>query len=459
MYSIELRKDGAHWAGRIEKTTMSELHAASTNRPLRGVIRVPADKSISHRAAILGTLAEGDVRVENFLDSATTRATLNCMRLLGAEIEQPSPSTLVIHGRGLHSLREPRDILFCAGSGTTLRLLAGLCAGQDFLSVLDGTPALKRRPMARIIEPLRAMGASILARDGGRFPPLAIRGNMPLRGIEYNMSVASAQVKSALLLAGLFANEQTTIHEPAPSRDHTERMLRGLGVSVEHLSPRVLRLHPPSSSFRFPPSDFRVPADFSSAAFFVVAALLVPGSEMCLEGVGLNPTRTGLLDALERMGAKIRVEKQSEWDGEPMGDLVLGAQELVGTDVNGEEIPRMIDEFPIFAIAATQARGETRVRDAAELRAKESDRISSLTEELRKMGAQIEPHPDGFTIAGPSRLRGARVSAHADHRLAMSLAVAALVAEGETTIEGWECVGDSFPNFAEFLAGLCQRTP
>lgn len=435
---------------------MTDIHLGPATRPLKGVIRVPADKSISHRGAILGALAEGVVRVENFLDSATTGATLDCMRMLGAEIEQPGPSTLIIHGRGLHSLREPADVLFCEGSGTTMRLLAGVCAGQDFLSVLDGTAALKRRPMARIIEPLRAMGAAIMARDGDRLPPLAIHGKSPLHGIDYQMPIASAQVKSALLVAGLYADGPTIIREPAPSRDHTERMLSALGVSVERLSPNEVRLTPPSSTFRLPPSPFRLPSDFSSAAFFIVAALLVAGSQICIEAVGLNPTRTGLLDVIARMGGKCKLENQIDKNGEPAGDLVVSSGELKGTVVGGAEIPRMIDEFPVFAIAATQASGETHVRDAAELRAKESDRISSLTEELRRMGAQIEPHVDGFTIAGPTRLRGARVNAHSDHRLAMSLAVAALVAEGETVIEGWECVGDSFPNFAQVLSDLGQ---
>ncbi len=349
------------------------------------------------------------------------------------------------------SLREPKDILFCAGSGTTMRLLAGLCAGQDFLSILDGTPALKRRPMGRVVEPLRAMGATIMARAGDRLPPLAVRGASPLRGIDYTLPVASAQVKSALLLAGLFANSPTTLYQPAPSRDHTERMLRAFGVNVEISSKSGLVLSP-TSNLQPPNSNLQIPNDFSSAAFFIAAALLVPGSEICLERVGLNPTRTGLLDALTRMGATIKIENLGEENDEPIGDLVVRAEELGGTEVGGDEIPRMIDEFPIFAICATQARGETRVREAAELRVKESDRIASLTAELRKMGAQIEPHADGFAIAGPARLRGARVDAHADHRLAMSLAVAGLLAEGETIVQGWECVADSFPDFEQTLS-------
>lgn len=438
---------------------MSEHQFSPANQSLRGAIRVPADKSITHRAIILGALADGDVRVENFLDSATTRATLDCMRMLSADIEQQDSGTLVVHGRGRNSLREPNDILFCKGSGTTMRLLAGLCAGQGFFSILDGTPALKRRPMARVIDPLRAMGATITARDGDRFPPLAIRGRSPLHGIDYTMPVASAQVKSALLLAGLFADTPTTIHEPAPSRDHTERMLLAMGADIEIPNSQFgIRVNP-GARLGIANWELRIPGDFSSAAFLMVAALIVPGSEINLEHVGLNPTRTGLLDALTRMGAVVKIENRSEENGELVGDLVVKAEGLAGTDVGGGEIPRMIDEFPIFAIAATQARGATRVRDAAELHAKESDRISALTEELRKMGAQIEPHPDGFTIAGPSRLHGARVQAHADHRLAMSLAVAALIAEGETIVEGWECVGDSFPDFASLVLAACQDSP
>ncbi len=443
---------------------MSELCISPATEPLRGTVRVPADKSISHRAVILGALADGDTRIENWLQSETTRATANCLRALGAEIKGSGPNTLVVYGRGLHSLREPKDILFCAGSGTTMRLLAGLCAGQDFLSILDGTPALKRRPMGRVVEPLRAMGATIMAREGDRFPPLAVRGASRLHGIDYTLPVASAQVKSALLLAGLFADAPTILHEPATSRDHTERMLRAFGVEVEFSTKSGLvlcsssklqapsaKLQAPNSKLQAPNSKFQIPNDFSSAAFFIAAALLVPGSEICLERVGLNPTRTGLLDALARMGATITIENRREENDEPVGDLVVRAEELIGTEVGGDEIPRMIDEFPIFAIAATRARGETRVRDASELRVKESDRIASLTTELRRMGAQIEPHADGFTIAGPARLRGARVDAHGDHRLAMSLAVAGLIAEGETIVQGWECVADSFPDFEQAL--------
>ncbi len=427
-----------------------EINLTSVTQPLRGAIRVPADKSISHRAAILSVLADGDTRVENFLESETTRATLNCLRQLGAEVEEPSPNVLSIHGRGLHSLREPNDLLFCAGSGTTMRLLAGLCAGQNFLSILDGTVALKRRPMARVVEPLRQMGATIFARDDGRLPPLAIRGGN-LHGIEYDMPIASAQVKSAILLAGLFAESPTTVREPSHSRDHTERLLRAFGARIENRKPKIENCLHPTSSLKSP-NSISIPSDFSSAAFFIVAALLIPHSEICIERVGINPTRIGLLDALERMGARIKAENAREESGEPVADLVVcSGDELRAPIVSGAEVPRMIDEFPIFAVAATQARGETIVKDAQELRVKESDRIGTLAQELRKMGARIEEREDGFAIDGATKLRGARVSAHSDHRLAMALAVAGLIAHGETVIEGWECVADSFPNFERAL--------
>lgn len=428
---------------------MSEFSITPTANPLRGTVRVPADKSITHRALMLTPLLNGETRIENFLDSETTRATLNCMRAMGADIIEHDATTLIVHGRGLHSLQEPRDVLWCLGSGTTIRLLAGICAGQHFLSVLDGTPALKRRPMGRIVEPLKQMGATILARDNDRFPPLVFRGGN-LRGIEYALPVASAQVKSAILLAGLFADSPTTVHEPAPSRDHTERMLRAFRVPVENLSATTVRIEP-KSKIENQKSKIEIPSDFSSAAFFLVAALLVKNSQLILENVGLNDGRTGLLDALTRMGAEFRIENQREENGEPIGEIVVSSAELRATEVGGGDVPRMIDEFPIFAVAATQAHGETRVRDAQELRVKESDRVATVAQELRKMGAQIEEQEDGFVILGPTKLRGARVNAHNDHRLAMSLAVAGLIAESETIIEGWKCVADSFPNFSEML--------
>lgn len=428
---------------------MTRFSISRSNTPLRGALAVPADKSISHRAAIIASLADGATRIENFLPSTTTHATLDCLRALGVELAQLNATTLLVRGHGLRSLREPSNILFCQGSGTTMRLLAGLCAGQNFVSILDGTPALQRRPMARVIEPLSAMGATILARANNQLPPLAIRGGN-LHGIAYTLNVASAQVKSAILLAGLFADSPTTVREPSLSRDHTERMLQACGVELQ-MADGALRI-PPIVEFQIPNSTFQIPGDFSSAAFFIVAALLVPQSELCLANVGVNPTRTGLLDALTHMGARIVIENERIINGEPVGDVIVSACDaLHGIEIGGELIPRMIDEFPILAIAATQAHGETMVREAHELRVKESDRIAALAHELRALGAQIEERADGFVIAGPTPLHGARVSAHHDHRLAMALAIAGLIARGETVIEGWDCVADSFPNFAEIL--------
>ncbi len=431
---------------------MTDFRIAPATRPLSGSVQCPADKSISHRAVILATLAEGDTRIENFLQSGTTAATRQCLCTLGADIEQAEAGVLVVHGRGLHSLREPSDVLFCQGSGTTLRLLAGACAGQDFLSILDGTPTLKRRPMGRIVDPLRSMGATVLARAGGTLAPLAVRGGN-LHATEHALAVASAQVKSALLLAALYADGPTTVREPGPSRDHTERMLRACGVELAREG-SAIRISP-AARLVIPNSVIRIPADFSSAAFLLIAALIIPGSALFLESVGVNPTRTGLLDVLHEMGARIALEERREEYGEPAADLVVSACEsLRGATIAGDGIPRMIDEFPILAVAATQAQGETIVRDAQELRAKESDRIATLVGELRRMGARIEERADGFVVDGPTRLRGARVRAHNDHRLAMSLAVAALAATGETIIEGWECVADSFPSFAQILGGI-----
>lgn len=432
---------------------MSELNFFTAIRPLRGTLVVPADKSISHRAAIFAALAEGATRIENFLPSETTHATLDCLRAMGAEIEQRTATTLVIRGNGLRGLREPSDVMFCKGSGTTIRLLSGLCAGQNFLSILDGTLALKRRPMARVAEPLRAMGATILARDDGKLPPLVIRGGN-LHGIEYTMNVASAQVKSAILLAALFADSPTTVREPSLSRDHTERMLHGCGAQIKILDSKFEIQLAPATELRIPNSELRIANDFSSAAFFIVAALIVAKSELRIENVGVNATRIGMLDALARMGAQIKLENERDESGEPVADVIVRASELRGTTVGGDEVPRMIDEFPIFAIAATQVNGETLVRDARELRVKESDRIATLAQEIRKMGAQIEEREDGFLIQGPTPLHGARVHAHNDHRLAMSLAVASLVARGETIIENWESVADSFPNFETVLAQI-----
>jgi 3-phosphoshikimate 1-carboxyvinyltransferase len=416
---------------------------------LKGRIHVPGDKSISHRALILGGIADGVSRVHNFLPSADCVATMRVMRALGVEIEEQTPTTLVVHGRELHGLQEPDDVLDCGRSGTSMRLLAGLLAGQPFLSVLTGDEQLRRRPMGRIVEPLGRMGTTVLGRDGGKRPPLAIRGGN-LQGIDYTLPVASAQVKSALLLAALYANGPTTLSVPGPARDHTERLLLAMGGSLGGTD-RELQVEP---AVRLRAVDVAVPGDMSSAAFLLVAATLVPGSEITVEAVGVNPTRTGLLDVLEAMRANVTLLAERTVSGEPVADVAVRSAELRGVEVGGTLIVRAIDEFPILAVAATQARGETIVRDASELRVKETDRIATTVEELRRMGAEIEARPDGFAVRGPTPLRGTEVHSHGDHRLGMALAVAGLIASGETLVRSADCIADSFPGFAATLARM-----
>lgn len=415
---------------------------------------MPGDKSISHRALLLGGIAEGATRVKNFLPAADCLATLRCAQDLGIGVACIDETTLVVHGRGLHGLQEPDDVLDCAGSATTMRLLCGILAGQPFYSVLTGNASLRSRPMARIVYPLRQMGATILGRNDDRLPPLSICGRR-LRGIHYALPVASAQVKSAILLAGLYAESPTSVHEPDPARDHTERMLRAQGAKIKVQGNGITLA--PSDGLKA--MDITIPGDISSAAFLMAAACLVPRSEIVIEGVGVNPTRTGFLEALRAMGADIVVENRQERGGEPMADIVVRKSPglnpgLRGIEVGGELVPRMIDEFPILAVAATQAEGETVVRDAAELRVKETDRIAALVAELRKMGARIEERPDGFVVEGPTSLRGTHVNSHGDHRLAMSLIIAGLLAEGETIVEGTECIEDSFLGFEGVLTAL-----
>ncbi len=414
--------------------------------PLRGEVRVPGDKSISHRALLLGALADGNSEITGFLRCNDTLATLDCIRRLGVEVEIRDPTSLVVHGRGLRGLRAPSSPLDCVRSGTAIRLLTGILAGQPFTSVLTGDAQLRRRPMARVVEPLTGMGAEIETTDG--HAPLVVHGR-PLHGIEYRMPIASAQVKSALLLAGLYADSPTTVHQPGPARDHTERMLAAMGAEITTAGDAVT-IAPSALS----PVPIPVPGDFSSAAFPLVAALLVPGSRITLRGVGINPTRTGLLDVLSTMGAEIEVREFHREGNEPVADLRVRAAGLRGAEIGGETVVRMIDEFPILAVAATQAAGTTVVRDAGELRVKETDRIAAVVEELRRLGAEIEPRPDGFIVHGPTRLHGAAVSSHGDHRLGMALAVAGLIADGVTEIDDIACADDSFPGFVGLMRSL-----
>ena len=419
---------------------------------LRGRVRVPGDKSISHRAVLLGAIAQGDSCIRGVLRGGDCLATIGCIRGLGVTVDEPDGDTLVVRGRGLDGLQEPSNPLDCRSSGTTMRLLAGLVAGAGVMTVLSGSGQLNRRPMARVAEPLRRMGATVLGRQGGRLPPLAVQGGR-LHGIDYALPVASAQVKSAIVLAGLYTPELTVVHEHPQgiSRDHTERMLRAMGAPIHSLGARVLSERP---THPLQPLDLEIPADMSSAAFLMVAALLTPGSRVELAAVTLNPTRTGLYDVLTAMGGQLTVENAHEVAGEPVGDVVVAHAPLRGTTAAGEAVVRGIDELPILAVAATQAHGTTVVRDAAELRVKETDRIATVVEELRKLGAQIEARPDGFIVEGPTALRGCTVDSHGDHRLAMALIVAGLVADGETVVRDTDCISDSFPGFERLLVRL-----
>lgn len=409
---------------------------------LKGELTLPGDKSITHRAIILGSLTDGVTEITGALRSHDCRDTAKAFRSMGVAIEETDDGRLQIQGVGLYGLKEPAEVLDLGNSGTTMRLLAGVLAAQPFFSVLTGDQYLRARPMARVVMPLRSMGATILGRAGGNLPPLAIKGTR-LQAIDYVSPVASAQIKSAILLAGLFTDGETTVTEPSLSRDHTERMFEAIGIPIHRngLSVRVDGIK------KISPFQMAIPGDFSAAAFFLVAALVLPGSELTLREVGINPTRTGLLDALQSMGAVIEVSRQRIVCGEPVADLHVRSQALHGTEIAGALIPRMVDEIPVFAVAAALAAGPTTIRDAAELRIKEVDRIAAIVKELHGFGVQIEQRPDGVIIQGGASLSGCQCDSWGDHRMAMALAVAALAAEGSTTISDPFCVSSSFPDF------------
>lgn len=413
------------------------------------VLRVPGDKSISHRAVMFGAIADGTTRIENFLPGEDCHHTIECFRRLGVEIEQESSTTLTVHGKGWRGLREPNQCLDVGNSGTTIRLLLGILAGSPFFSTVHGDASIARRPMDRVVEPLRRMGARIDGRDGGRFAPLAVRGG-ELRGIEHHSPVASAQVKSCLLLAGLRAEGWTRVKEPHPSRDHTERMLKDFGAELS-LEEGTVSVKGGQSLSGL---HVRVPGDISSAAFLFAAALLVPGSRVTVRDVGINPTRTGILDVFRSMGAEVIVTPTAQWCGEPVGDVTVTGGSLRGVEVGGDMIPRLIDEIPVLAVVATQAEGRTVIRDAAELKVKESNRIATVAEELRKLGAYVEETADGLIIEGRTSLKGALLDSHGDHRIGMAMAVAGLASEGEVRVKGAEAIAVSFPNFAEILKEL-----
>jgi len=417
-------------------------------RHFRGRFTLPGDKSISHRAAILGAMAEGRTRVRNYSSAVDCVSTLACLRALGVPISRDG-TEVTIDGGGLDSWRAPASVLDAENSGSTIRMLAGALAGRPFRSVLTGDESLRRRPLERVAAPLRAMGANVRTTDGK--PPMTIDGGR-LRGLTHDLPVASAQVKTAVLLAGLQADGSTTVREPAPSRDHTERMLPAFGVSVERegLAATV------RGGARLRGTDVVVPGDASSAAFLVVAALVLPDSEVCLEGVLLSPTRTAFIEVLRAMGGHVEARLETRAP-EPIGSIVASSSRLHGTTVDPALVPSLVDEVPALAVAAACAQGTFTITGAGELRVKESDRIAALAEGLAALGARVRERPDGLVVEGGPGLRGARVRSHGDHRIAMSLSVAALAAEGITEIEGAECVAVSFPEFYALLEKATGR--
>ncbi len=437
---------------------MKTLRVYPQTEPLRGAVTVPGDKSISHRAVILGALADGASTVRGWLPAGDTRATLDAMRAMGVVVEAEALSqqrwNLRIKGRGVDGLQEPTAALDCRNAGTCLRLLAGVLAGQRFASTLDGSEQLRRRPMGRIVDPLRQMGARIRSEDGKA--PLAIRP-ATLHGITYRMPVASAQVKSAILLAGLYAEDDTRVYQPGPARDHTERLLQAMGARLTVEGNWITLSRAEAGERHLAPLDLTVPGDISSAAFPLVAATLIPHSDVTVKNAGLNETRTGLLALLQEMGATLTTANEGTTAGEPAGDLTVRFDELHGAAAGGEVVVRAIDEFPIWAVAATQAAGTSTLHDAAELRVKEVDRISVLAGELRRMGAALKEREDGFTVEGAIRLQGAVVDSHGDHRLGMALAIAGLAAAGPTDVRDAGCIADSFPGFVETMQALGAR--
>ena len=421
---------------------------------LQGRIRVPGDKSISHRALMLGAIAEGETQIQGLLLGEDPRSTAACFRALGAEISDLNTELVTVKGIGLGNFQEPINVLDAGNSGTTMRLMLGLLASHPgrFFTV-TGDSSLRSRPMSRVVKPLQQMGAQIWGRKGNTLAPLAIQGQA-LQPIHYHSPIASAQVKSCILLAGLNTEGQTTVTEPALSRDHSERMLRAYGAE--------LSIDPDTNSVtitggaKLYGQTVIVPGDISSAAFWLVAGAIVPGSDLVVENVGVNPTRTGILEALELMGADIQLENQREVAGEPVADIRVRSGGLKSCTIAGDIIPRLIDEIPILAVAAAFAEGTTIIRDAEELRVKESDRITVMAQQLNKMGAKITELPDGMEITGGTPLVGAEVDSHTDHRIAMSLAIAALNAIGTTTIHRAEAAAISYPNFTNTLREICQ---
>jgi 3-phosphoshikimate 1-carboxyvinyltransferase len=416
---------------------------------LRGELTVPGDKSISHRALMLGAIAAGDTTIKNFLNTGDCLSTAGVLAKLGVRIDGIGGDVVVVHGRGRRGLKQPTSVLDAGNSATTARLMTGLLAGQDFSSVITGDDSLRTRPMGRVVEPLKKMGAKIKGKERGNKLPLTVTGNN-LKGITYNTPVASAQIKSALLLAGLYAAGQTTVAEPYPSRDHTERMLEVMGAHVK-ISDEGVTV---TGANELKSTAIDVPGDISSAAFFIVAALVTPSSAITIRQVGMNTGRIGLLDVLKDMGAGITYGSMTMKNKEPRADIIVTSRALRGAVVKAATVPRLVDEIPILAVAATQATGKTVIKGAAELRVKESDRLSAITANLRAMGAKIRETEDGLVITGPTPLKGAPVKTHGDHRMAMAMIVAGLIAEGETVIDDDTCINVSFPGFERMLTSV-----
>ena len=425
-----------------------ELVLEKVNK-LKGNIFVPGDKSISHRSLILGSISQGETRVYNLLNSLDCLRTLECMQSLGVKIELDEDSSVNIEGKGLYGLKEPKDILDVGNSGTTIRLLAGLLSGQDFYSVLNGDDSIRKRPMKRVVEPLRLMGADIWGRKDGQFAPLSIRGNK-LNPLHYTLPIPSAQIKSAIMLASLYAVGETVINEPIRCRDHTERMLEIMQADLKISTPEIKVM----GRKELRGTDIFIPGDISSAAYFIAAAGMLKDSQIIIKQVGVNPTRTGIIEILKKMGTKIDILNYQIKSNEPQADLMIEYSKLKGVEIKKENVPFLIDELPLIAVSATQAQGKTVVSGAKELRVKETDRIKAIVSELKKMGADIEEREDGFTVNGPTRLQGAVCESYNDHRIAMSLAVAALLAEGKTIIKNSECIDISFPGFEKTLQNL-----
>lgn len=418
---------------------------------LKGEITIPGDKSISHRAIMLGSLAEGITEISNFLQGADCLSTMECFRNMGVDIENKD-GLVTIHGNGLHGLKQPKDTLDVGNSGTTTRLMSGILAAQNFTCTLNGDASIQKRPMGRIITPLSQMGADIISIKDNGCAPLKITGKM-LHGIHYNSPVASAQVKSSILLAGLFADGETSVTEPYVSRNHTELMFHYFGVDIS--TQKTTATVAPAD--KLIGQKILVPGDISSAAYFIAAGLMVPNSELIIKNVGTNPTRDGILKVCEAMGASISYENMQETSGEPTADLIVKTSHLKGTTIGGSIIPTLIDEIPMIAILACFAEGTTVIKDAQELKVKESNRIDVMVENLKKMGADITATEDGMIIHGGKPLHGAKIDSKLDHRIAMSFAIAGLCAEGETEILGAECVNISFPTFYEDLERLVDK--